>query len=147
MYMCLCTNIWYIVRQLEGHYSTLSSMEPSILWSQSHCKFWPILINFLFCFIYVAIKTTFSAASKPKDKYTILLFNVNFISRTIHQPCRMYKEICIYRHIFILLFSLTIPSCLSLIIYTQDVDTNIWYFQCIDFIFMESRSIPSHNFW
>lgn len=49
--------------------------------------------------------------------------------------------------IFILLFSLTIPSCLFLIIYTQDVDTNIWYFQCIDFICMESRSIPSHNFW
>lgn len=138
MYMCLCTNIWYIVRQLEGHYSTLSSMEPSILWSQSHCKLWPILLNFLFCFIYVAIKTTFSAASNPKDKFTILLLNVNFISRTIHQPCRMYKEKCIY---------LTIPSCLSLIIYTQDVDTNIWYFQCIDFIFMESRSIPSHNFW
>lgn len=86
-------HIRYIVRQLEGHYSTLSSMELSILWSQSHCKFWPILLNFLFCFIYVAIKTTFSAASNPKDKFTILLLNVNFISRTIHQPCRMYKEI------------------------------------------------------
>lgn len=140
--------IRYIVRQLEGHYSTLSSMELSILWSQSHCKFWPILLYFLFCFIYVAIKTTFSAASNLKDKYTILLFNVNFISRTIHQPCRMYKEICIYRLIILsCFFSLTIPSCLSLIIYTQDVDTNISYFQCIDFIFMESRSIPSHNFW
>lgn len=44
--------------------------------------------------------------------------------------------------IFILLFSLTIPSCLSLIIYTQDVDTNIWYFNVLILFLWKADRYP-----
>lgn len=44
--------------------------------------------------------------------------------------------------IFILLFSLTIPSCLSWIIYTQDVDTNIWYFNVLILFLWKADRYP-----